>query len=196
MTSVSESSTALMVPYGTTSAPGAIHSVRSNGSGCSRRAASTTMSAPRTTDSQSSQTRTGRPEIALQPCAEGRAALGPARVDADLVEVEQVGEQAHVPVGRAARADVAEHARVPAREVARTERRDCAGAHVGEPGGVDHRLRHARARVVEREQAVLGGQAALVVVDVVADHLDAREAERRDVAAQHVEVAAERLVRP
>ena len=196
MMSVSESSTALIVPYGTTSAPGSIHSVRSSGSGCSSRAASTTMSAPRTTDSQSSHDAHGTPEVALELRAERLAALGPARVDADLVELEQVGEQAHVPVGGAARADVAEHARVRAREVARAERGDGARAHVGEPGGVDHGLRHARARVVQRQQAVLRRQPALVVVDVVADDLDAREPERRDVAAQHVEVPAERLVGP
>ena len=63
-------------------------------------------------------------------------------------------------------------------------------------GGVDHGLRHAGAGVVEREQAVLRRQPALVVVDVVADDLDAGQRERRDVAAEHVEVPAERLVGP
>ncbi|MNT27367.1 hypothetical protein D3C72_1629940 [compost metagenome] len=45
-----------MVPYGTTKAPGLIHSVLSIGVGCSRREASITISAPRTHDSQSSVT--------------------------------------------------------------------------------------------------------------------------------------------
>ena len=62
------------------------------------------------------------PEVALELRAERLAALRPPRVHADLVELEEVGEQADVPVGRAARADVAEHARVRAGEVARAER--------------------------------------------------------------------------
>src|SRR6516225_2494025 len=59
--SVSESSTALMVPYGTTKAPLLIHSVLSIGAGSSRREASTTMSAPCTQDRQSDVAFTGLP---------------------------------------------------------------------------------------------------------------------------------------
>ncbi len=58
-------------------------------------------------------------------------------MDADLVEVEELVEQPHVPVGRAARADVAEHLRVLARQVLGAERGDGAGAHVGDGGGVE-----------------------------------------------------------
>ena len=35
--------------------------------------------------------------------------IGAARMDPDLIEVEQAVEQAHIPIGRAARPDVAEH---------------------------------------------------------------------------------------
>ena len=59
MMSVSDSSTALIVPYGITSAAGAIHSVRRIGSGAGSRVASTTTSAPRTASSIVSTTRTG-----------------------------------------------------------------------------------------------------------------------------------------
>ncbi len=47
------------------------------------------------------------------------------------------------------------------------------------------------ARIEQVEQPHLRRQAAPVVVDVVADDLDAGERERRDVAAQHVEVAVD-----
>src|SRR5205823_7879997 len=52
MMSVSESSTALIVPYGTTNAERLIHSVFNNGGGCSSRDASTTMSASATQEGQ------------------------------------------------------------------------------------------------------------------------------------------------
>ena len=108
---------------------------------------------------------------------------------ADLVEVEQMVEQAHVPVGGAARADMAEHARVLAREMLGADRRHGAGAHVGQVAAVDDRLRHAVARVHQQQQADLGRQSLLVVVDIVADHLDAGEIDRRaERAAQHVEM--------
>ncbi len=142
--SSSDSSTALIVPYGTTSAPGSIHSVRSSGSGCSSRDASTTMSAPRTHDSQSSVTTTGARTSLPQLLGERVAALGPARVHADLVELEEPVDQPHVPVGGAARSDVPEHLRVGPCEVARADRGDGAGAHVGQPRGVDDRARRAR----------------------------------------------------
>jgi hypothetical protein len=82
------------------------------------------------------------------------------------------------------------------REVTCAERRHGTGPHVGQAGGVDHGLRHARSRIVEREQPVLRREAAVIVVDVVPDDLDAGQRERRDVAAQHVEVTTECLVRP
>jgi hypothetical protein len=80
--------------------------------------------------------------------------------------------------------------------VARAERGHGTRAHVGEPGGVDHGLRHASARVVQAEQAALRRQPEPVVVHVVADDLDPGQRERSDVAAQHVEVPPERLGGP
>ena len=72
-----------------------------------------------------------------------------------------------------------------------------AGAHVGDAGRVDHRERDARSRGSKRlSSPISDGRPALVVVDVVADDLDAGERERRDVAAQHVEVAVDRRRRP
>src|SRR5262249_36908362 len=92
-------------------------------------------------------------------------------------------------VGRAARPNVAQYARIPARQVFGTDRGDRAGAHVGQVTAVDDRLWDAVARVHEQEQSDLGWQAFLVVVDVVADHLDAREVDRRaERTAQPVEM--------
>ena len=97
-----------------------------------RRDASTTMSAPRTHDSQSSVATTGLPRSRASRSRERVAAFRPPRMHADLVEVEQLIEQPHVPVGGAARADVAEHLRALAREMLGAERGHRAGAHVGE----------------------------------------------------------------
>ncbi len=110
---------------------------------------------------------------------------------ADFLEPEQPVQEAHVPIGRAARADMAQHARVSSREMLGSDRRHRAGAHLGDRGRVDEGDRHAGARIEEIEQRHLRGQAALVVVDIVADDLHAREAHRRHIAAQHVEMAAE-----
>ena len=104
-------------------------------------------------------------------------------------------EQADVGERRAARPDVAQDLRPGAREVARAERRHRACAPLRDRRGVDDGPRRARARVEEGEQRELRGQAEAPVVHVVADDLDSRDAERRDVGAQEVEVAAEGGVR-
>ena len=75
------------------------------------------------------------------------------------------------------------------------DRRDGAGAHVGDDGGVEDGARRAGARVEQVEDAEFRRQAVQVVVDIVADDLDAGRVERRDVAAQHVEMAVEGGVR-
>src|SRR4029450_12521312 len=76
----------------------------------------------------------------------------------------------------------------------RTDRGDRAGASVGDPGRVDDRNRHPGAWVEEIEQRHLGWQAATIVIDKVADDLDARESERGNVAAQDVEMPVKRAV--
>src|ERR1700730_9515804 len=48
-------------------------------------------------------------EITAQPFGEAVAAFLSARMDADFVEIKQMIEQAHIPVGRPARADMAEY---------------------------------------------------------------------------------------
>ena len=50
-------------------------------------------------------------EILLEPAGKHLPALRPPRVDADLLEVEEMIEQPDVPVRRPARADVAKHTR-------------------------------------------------------------------------------------
>ena len=123
------------------------------------------------------------------------AALGAARMHADFIEMEDRVEQAHVPVGGAARADVAEHFGVPARQMPRANRRHCAGAHVGDVGGIDDRHRGAGFRVEQIEDGQFGRQADFVVAVIVADDFHPGKAERADVATQHVEVAGGVLLR-
>ena len=186
---MSDSSTALIVPYGTTSAPGAIHSVRSSGSGASSRLASTTTSAPRTHDSQSSVTVTGRPRSASSRAANASRLSGRrewTRISSSPSSTR--ASEPDVPVRGAARADVAEHAGAARREVAGAERGHRAGPHVGDPGRVDDRARLPGPGVEQREQAHLGRQPGAVVAVEVADDLHAREPERAHDAAQDVEV--------
>jgi hypothetical protein len=116
-------------------------------------------------------------------------------MDADLRKVEQPVEQADVPVGRAPGADMAEDLGVGRRQVLAAQRGDGPGAHLGDRGGVQDRHRPPGARVEQVEDAELGRQALLVVVDEVADHLHPGQAQRRHVAAQHVEMAVEGRVR-
>ncbi len=133
-------------------------------------------------------------EVLLQTARERFAALGAPRVDTDLLEVEEVVQQPDVPVGGAARADVPEHARLRPREMARAESCERSGPHVGQSRGGEDRDGHAGQDVVERQQPELGGQPEGVIVEVVADDLHPRKLERRDVAAEDVEMAAERGV--
>ena len=97
------------------------------------------------------------PQVGLEPLRELLAALAPAGMDADLVEVEDPVEEPHVPVRGPARADVPEHSCVASREVARSERRERTRAHLGELRRADDRRRHPRSRVVERQKAELRG---------------------------------------
>ena len=79
---------------------------------------------------------------------------------------------------------MAEHAAALAGEILGAERGDRAGPHVGDRAGIEQRSRHAGAGIEEVEQRHLRRQAALVVVDIVADDLDARHIDRREIAAQ------------
>ena len=134
---------------------------------------------------QSSVAVTGFAEIGGEPFGEGVAALGSAGMDADLLEIEEGVQQPHVPVGGAPRADMAEHARALPGQVFCAEGGQRAGAHVGDGGGVEDRLRRAGAGVEQIEDAELGRQAVAVVVDEVADDLHAG----RLSAAQHSRAA-------
>src|SRR5258706_548466 len=84
-----------------------------------------------------------------------RPALGPARMHADFLEVEQACKQAHVPVGGAARADVGQHLAVLARQVFGADGGHGAGAHVGDGGGVEDGAGHAGRRIEQVEDAYL-----------------------------------------
>src|SRR3546814_10541883 len=88
--------------------------------------------------------------------------------------------QSHVPVSGAARADMAEDFRRLARQILGTDGGDRAGAHVGDAAGIQDRLRHAGARIKQQQDGQFGRQVVLVVVDEVADHLDAGGINRLD----------------
>ena len=134
------------------------------------------------------------PEAGLQTARERFAALGTPRMDPDLREVEEVVQQPDVPVGGAARPDVPKHPCLRPREMARAESRERSRSHIGQLRGGEDRDGHAGQHVVERQQPELGRQPEGVIVEVVADDLHPRKLERRDVAAEDVEMAAERGV--
>ena len=62
---------------------------------------------------------------------------------------------------------------VLAREIFGADRGHRAGAHVGDAAGVEDRLRRAGARIEQRKHRELRREAELVVVDEIADDLDA-----------------------
>ena len=99
---------------------------------------------------------------------------------ADRLEVEDPVEQAHVPVGRAARADVGERAGVLPCQQPRADRGHGPGSHVGEEAGVEDRPGSPGTGIEQRQQPHLAWQAELVVGDEVADDLDSG---RVDLAA-------------
>ncbi len=71
-----------------------------------------------------------------------------------------------------------------------TDRGDRAGAHVGDAARIEDRPGRAGAGIEQGQDRQFGRKAELVIVDEVADHLDARAVDRRlDRAAQHVEMA-------
>jgi hypothetical protein len=132
MMSVSESSTALIVPYGHDEAP------RLDPFRAQHRLG---LRKPRRLDHDVRAAHARLPvvggdhglaEVLRQASRTSRGSPA-ARMHADLVEVKQAVEQPHVPVRVPARADVAEHARRFAREVLAPERGDRARAHVGQP---------------------------------------------------------------
>jgi hypothetical protein len=67
-----------------------------------------------------------------------------------------------------------------------------ARAHVGQAGGIDHRDRSSCPGIEQRQQAHFGWQAQRIVVDVITDDLHTGKRERRDIPAQHVEMAVDR----
>jgi len=94
---------------------------------------------------------------------------------ADLVKVEQMIEQPHVPVGGAASADMAQNLRILPRQVLGADRGDGAGAHVGDAAGIEDRLGRAGARIEQGQDGEFGRKAEFVIVDEVADHLHPAE---------------------
>ena len=108
-------------------------------------------------------------------------------MDADFIKIEEVVEQADIPVSRAARTDMAENLWFFRREILGAKRGHRARPHVGDPGSVDDGLRRSVGGVEKVQQRHFGRQAAFVVIDEIADHFHARDA--MDDPAQHVEMA-------
>ena len=86
-------------------------------------------------------------QILGEPLAECVAALGPRRMHADLVEVEQLVEQPHVPVSGATGTNMTQHLAVLAGQVLGANGCHRAGTHVGDGGGIDDGDRDAGAWV-------------------------------------------------
>ncbi len=79
--------------------------------------------------------------------------------------------------------------------MSRTNRRDGAGAHIGEAAGIDDGGRRAIGRVHEQQEAKLGWQSLFVVVYVIADHFDSGQIDRHPYSTpQYVEMAGHRPV--
>ena len=88
-----------------------------------------------------------------------------------------------------------EDARAPSRQILCTKRRQRAGAHVRDNGRVEDGLWLAGPGIEQVKDAELGGQTLLVIVHIVADDLYPSDFERRDVAAQHVEMTVKGGIR-
>ena len=120
---------------------------------------------------------------------EGLHRFHAAAVDSDFLEIIERVEQHDVPEGCAAASEVAEDFVFLLREVLGSDGGQRAGAHRCDGGRVNYRVGRAGLRVEEVQHRHLGGQAALVVVDVVSDDFDSGDMLRRDVAAKHVEMS-------
>ncbi len=124
----------------------------------------------------------------------GVAAFLATRVHADLVEVVEPVHQLDVPERGAAGADMAEDLRALAGEIFGADGGDGTGPHRRDGGGVDHRDWPAGLGIGKIEHRHLGRQVVPVVVEEVADDLDAGEPQGMDHAAQHVEMTARRAL--
>ena len=138
------------------------------------------MSAPSTQLSSPRSRRTGLPRSRAQPLGKLLAAFRAPRMDADLVEIERDGRAA-------ARSNRQCRARRYGRALANSLRaRYLAPIAVTAPvrmsviaAGIEHRARHAGARIEQQQQRRSPTESQLVIVDEVADDLDAREIDRR-----------------
>ena len=146
--------------------------------GAVSRVASTRMSAPRRPPR--SVDHADGPDRARPSCrAERLARLRPRARDPDLVKVEEGRRAARRSRTRCRAPRRGASTRAPGRARWRAPTAVIAPVRTrGQLGGVDDRQRYAGARVVEREEPELGRQPAAVVVDEVADDLDAGDAER------------------
>jgi hypothetical protein len=110
-------------------------------------------------------------------------------MNADLVEVEEVVEETHVPVGRAPRPDMAKDFCILSGEVFGANRGHRARAHVGDAARIENRLRCAGARIEQDEDPELRGESQFVIVHEIANDLYACEIEGRlNGVPQHVEM--------
>ena len=119
------------------------------------------MSAPSTQDCQSAVAITRVPRSRSSRSAKALRLSCAARMDADLVEVEEVVEETHVPVGRAPRPDMAKDFCILSGEVFGANRGHRAGAHVGDAARIENRLRCAGARIEQDEDPELRGKPSL-----------------------------------
>src|SRR5258708_27445499 len=128
-------------------------------------------------------------EILAQALGKTVATFLAARMDPDFLEIKEMIEEPHVPIGRSASADVAEHLRVLARQIFGADRCDRTGPHVRDPTCVQNRPRCTGAGIEQSQDAKFRMKTEFVIVDEVANDLDAGTIDRRlDRPTQHVEM--------
>ncbi len=137
----------------------------------------------------------GLAKLPGQPRGEGVATFRPSRVNADLVEIKEMIEQPHIPIGRPSRPDMTKDTGVLRRQVFRTQGRERARPHVSYPRRINDGLWYSRLRAKKVEQRHLRRQSLLIVVDIVPHHFDAGIAERSDIAAENIEMAVDGGIR-
>ena len=114
---------------------------------------------------------------------------------ANRIEIEEIIEQPHIPVGRAARADMTQNFRALARQIFRTKRGNRACSHVGDNGRVKNGTGSAGARVKQVEYTEFRRIVQFVVVDEIADDFHPCQIQRCDISTQHIEMPVKRCIR-
>src|SRR5262249_20015306 len=129
-------------------------------------------------------------QVATQPFGQRLSALGTARVDANLIEVKERGDQPAVPVRCAARSDIRQHSSFLPGQVLSTDCRHSTGAHIGNGARLYDRAWSAALRVEQQKSRKFRWQVVLVIIIIIRNDFNPGVIDRlANPAAQHVEMA-------